>query len=347
MKICSLINRPVKCGSNAVHELLLCQEENISWELIALRQADDIECIPHTDTLNFSFWKLFSPNFWRKAVDVLNEFEVVLVDGIVNFYLVAFLVRLINLKANFYFLVHNEYYPVSNRTSNRLVPSLVFALLYDLVLKSNANNITVSASTQKFLKKRGINSAVVATGAFITSTISPMATELCHIWYVGRLLDIKRIDLLIHALAKIDMPYLLNIVGSGPELKNLESLSNKLRVNAKFLGFKQNPFLEVRKADLFVLPSIIEGRSIALMEALMKGTFVLASDIEANKQFKDYGVQYFESGNVESLLNRLSSTISLGLQVRLGHIDFHRTKIITQLSNHRMRENYIKIFHDQ
>jgi len=59
-----------------------------------------------------------------------------------------------------------------------------------------------------------------------------------YILSVSRLVPLKRIDLLIQAMAKINSNYHAVIVGDGPERKNLESLSEKLGLTSRvnFLG---------------------------------------------------------------------------------------------------------------
>jgi glycosyltransferase involved in cell wall biosynthesis len=76
--------------------------------------------------------------------------------------------------------------------------------------------------------------------------------------FVGRLQARKRLDTLLHALAKLpeNLQPELTIVGNGPDRSALERLSEKIYPEAKFLGAQYGRALqrEFEKADLFVLP---------------------------------------------------------------------------------------------
>lgn len=99
---------------------------------------------------------------------------------------------------------------------------------------------------------------------------------------VGRLCHQKGFDLLIRALALLDRPARLMIVGDGPEpaLRKLRRLAEELGVadRVAFTGYQANPFSIVAKADLFANASRWEGSSNALIEALVCGVPVVATD---------------------------------------------------------------------
>lgn len=114
---------------------------------------------------------------------------------------------------------------------------------------------------------------------------------------VGRLIEKKGFDLLLHALAKqpADMPqFQCTIMGGGEEAASLESLrdSLKLQDRVEFTGAVPNH--EVRErlqaADLFVLPCRIaksgdrDGIPVVLMEAMASGVPVIAGDIPSIRE---------------------------------------------------------------
>ncbi len=99
----------------------------------------------------------------------------------------------------------------------------------------------------------------------------------------GRLVQQKNTGLLIKALAlsrENSKEWGLYILGDGPEEAALKQLAAKLGVHGavKFLGFQENPYSYMARADLFVLPSLWEGFGHVLVEAMASGTPVLATD---------------------------------------------------------------------
>ncbi|PSL01256.1 glycosyltransferase [Cecembia rubra] len=93
-----------------------------------------------------------------------------------------------------------------------------------------------------------------------------------------RLVPVKNLDRLITAFARLRNEFSektieLWIVGDGPLRESLENQSKELGIteNVKFWGFQENvyPFLE--NSDVFVLPSLSEGSSVSLVEAMSVG----------------------------------------------------------------------------
>lgn len=73
-----------------------------------------------------------------------------------------------------------------------------------------------------------------------------------------------------------------DIIGDGSELQNLERLINKCNVNEKVNLIKSIPRNELLKRlsdyDIYLFPSLIEGGSWALMEAMAYGLPVICFD---------------------------------------------------------------------
>jgi glycosyltransferase involved in cell wall biosynthesis len=79
--------------------------------------------------------------------------------------------------------------------------------------------------------------------------------------YVGRLVDVKGVDLLIRAVPgaarKLPFSLALTVAGDGPDRKSLAELARKLDVNAEFIGWLDGPekLKAMQQADLLVVPS--------------------------------------------------------------------------------------------
>jgi L-malate glycosyltransferase len=117
------------------------------------------------------------------------------------------------------------------------------------------------------------------------------------------------------ALAKKDIPNLkVNIIGDGSLKQNLIELSIELKINdcVNFLGkVTQNQVVEVlNQSHVFVTVSLSDGNSLSLIEAMACGTYPIATDILANKQWVEDGVNgsFVKIDDVEGLANCLVNT---------------------------------------
>lgn len=100
---------------------------------------------------------------------------------------------------------------------------------------------------------------------------------------VGRLSREKGVDVLIDAMPGVLRRFpdaQLTILGEGPLEAELKAQAQTLGVqkNVVFLGFQANPWLYLKHANVFVLPSRYEGLPNVLLEALALGTPVVVSD---------------------------------------------------------------------
>lgn len=113
--------------------------------------------------------------------------------------------------------------------------------------------------------------------------------------YTGRLHKMKGLEYLIRAWPSV-LAHLpdarLWLVGDGPQRAELTNLVGELGLWG--LVYIAGPFDDVEEflqaADLFVLPSLEEGMSLALLEAMASGLPVIASAIAANEALVQDGM---------------------------------------------------------
>ncbi len=102
---------------------------------------------------------------------------------------------------------------------------------------------------------------------------------------VGRLREQKNFPLLLRAFARVvkEKPVRLIIVGGGREEVRLRVLVRELGLenSVSLVGYVDNPHAYMGKADLFVATSLWEGLPNAVIEALVCGMPVVASDCDS------------------------------------------------------------------
>jgi glycosyltransferase involved in cell wall biosynthesis len=100
--------------------------------------------------------------------------------------------------------------------------------------------------------------------------------------FVGRLHPVKNLPTLLRAIA-LTSDIDLAVVGDGTERSALENLARELGIDGRvqFVGASERVDDYLRAADAFVLPSIAEGMSNALAEAMACGLACVASSSAA------------------------------------------------------------------
>lgn len=112
--------------------------------------------------------------------------------------------------------------------------------------------------------------------------------------YQGRISTEKNVEALLKAWRSIELPAhcRLLIVGDGPLKAALELFYSGLEHGIHWWGFEgnENQRIEIlRSADVFILPSLVEGLSLSLLEAMACGTACLATDAGADGEVLEKG----------------------------------------------------------
>lgn len=127
---------------------------------------------------------------------------------------------------------------------------------------------------------------------------------------VGELNENKNHHVIIEALSLVDNPSIHYLAcGQGEKRSELESLTQKLSLteHVHLVGYREDIMDIYETADLFVFPSIREGLSVSLMEAMVSQVPIICSDIRGNRDLidQDLGGFLFEPTDVEALADNI------------------------------------------
>lgn len=162
----------------------------------------------------------------------------------------------------------------------------------------------------------------------------------------GRVRDVTDLPLMIRASLPLPSPALL-IAGSGPEEKNLKGLARELGIADKvyFMGERTDVPEVLQVMDVFVLPSIAEGISNTILEAMACGLPVVATRVGGNAELVDDGKSgvIFRAGDDTGLAATLFSYMdNRSLLEAHGLSARQRAKDLFSLS--RMVKAYDKLY---
>jgi glycosyltransferase involved in cell wall biosynthesis len=113
--------------------------------------------------------------------------------------------------------------------------------------------------------------------------------------FVGRLIANKGPDVLIRAaelLTREGVTLEVVFVGDGPLRSRLEAGVERRRMGdrVKFIGHSSDVAGWLRRAAVFVRPSLTEGLPLTVLEAMASGVCVVASNVPGNNELIEHGV---------------------------------------------------------
>lgn len=164
---------------------------------------------------------------------------------------------------------------------------LVFKLVYQLTTRV----IAISEAVKErlcALNEVAPGKVVVVYNPVILPSLAPRVSEgqasCLQLLMVCRLEPVKNIHLVLEVLAHIAPrvpPFKLSIVGKGTELASLKKLCAELRLTSQvsFEGFQSEPARFYQHADIFLLPSLSEGLSNSLLEAMTHGLLCIVTRV--------------------------------------------------------------------
>jgi glycosyltransferase involved in cell wall biosynthesis len=156
--------------------------------------------------------------------------------------------------------------------------------------------------------------------------------------FIGRLEPQKDVETLIKAWSELKdrFPHILLIVGEGSAGDYLKGLVKQLKMEERVVFVGRVPPEEIllyhQLADVFVLPSLSEGTSNSLLEAMSCAKAVLATRIGGNCEVIEEGVDglLFSPGDTLELVRMLETLL----------IDEDKRELLGKKAREKMVKNY-------
>ncbi|MBN2070320.1 MAG: glycosyltransferase [Candidatus Krumholzibacteriota bacterium] len=202
------------------------------------------------------------------------------------------------------------------------------------------------ASTLKRIKKKKL----IVINNFVDLDTIPVPEEGDPrlIAYMGRLVSLKRVDDLINALAMVkDKETRLQIIGDGPMRGELESLAERLSISDRidFLGHRNDSLDLLNRSRIMVLPSLTEGISRSIMEAMAMGKIVISTRIPGITELitdgrNGYLVETRDPKAIADVIDRIFGNMAKAVSVSANA----RTVIENDFSAARVVRDYEKLY---
>lgn len=169
---------------------------------------------------------------------------------------------------------------------------------------------------------------------------------------VGRLVPIKDQALLLRAARALEdrgVNVSVALAGEGPELEQLRALATALSLSSRvhFLGSSRSIPDFLNALDVFVLPSVSEGMSNTVLEAMSSGLPVIATRVGGNPELIEDQVSgwLFQSGDISKLVEYLLN-LEKDQQLRQALGAMARARILGSYRLDSMLQRYRNLYQD-
>jgi sugar transferase (PEP-CTERM/EpsH1 system associated) len=169
---------------------------------------------------------------------------------------------------------------------------------------------------------------------------------------VGRLDPVKDHETLLKAFHSVSTSnehrkLVLIVVGTGPLEERLKALSKQLNISAHihFVGQQEEMQSLYQSMDIYVLPSIAEGISNTILEAMASGLPIIASNVGGNLELVEQGRNgfFFSPGSVDALAYLIGQYLHNDFIVR-DHGIQSRQRAIDKFSMYQMAHKYASLY---
>jgi glycosyltransferase involved in cell wall biosynthesis len=168
---------------------------------------------------------------------------------------------------------------------------------------------------------------------------------------VGRLVRVKNVEVFLRAIPQMllqrrDLNFL--VVGDGPERKSLENLTEELGIedHVEFMGHISDMASLWPKIDVYVLCSLHEGLSIALLEAMAHGIPVVATAVGGNTEVIQHDRNGFLVPNKssDSIVRECLRILSLS-EIEMQSLQFAAMKTVRErYSSTACAKRYVQLY---
>jgi glycosyltransferase involved in cell wall biosynthesis len=187
------------------------------------------------------------------------------------------------------------------------------------VTMPNATMVVSQTLRQRYQETHGVNAFYVPNGGLLRERRQPRQILEWglepgkYILFLGRFSPEKNCHLLVEAFEQLDTDVKLVMAGAS---SYCDDYSRELRTHAsdriRMLDWVSGETLDelLTNSMIFVLPSDLEGLSLALLDAMGAGLCVLTSDVPENREVVEGAGYMFKRGSAADLADRLRFLIA-------------------------------------
>lgn len=273
--------------------------------------------------------KKFSLSKLRKLIELAETYDIIVIhhgDPFLRFYYCC--LKKIYPSKKYVMTAHSCLEKQSGYSNYGLVKKFLNEKILKATIKSTDTYIFVSkAGMESYMREFDIiskeRSFVVYNG--VGTEKLERGKQFKHetgqdikLLYVGRLVNVKGVNLLIEAVSELKKRYniRLTVVGDGPEREPLEKQADEFEISdiVSFVGKKTDVMPYLENADIFVYPSVCEEVfGISIVEAMAFGLIPVANRVGGIPEIIQDGVNGFltDEKSADGIVNAIKKAITV------------------------------------
>ncbi|MCW1311247.1 MAG: glycosyltransferase [Candidatus Parvarchaeota archaeon] len=224
-----------------------------------------------------------------------NNYDLVHVHLFPSDLFCAFVSLFIERKVKFIFSEHSIY----NRRRSIRIYKPIDLFVYSRYEKIICVSDLVRDELIKYIPKLCSKTVVIKNAIPIIGELQENRHKVYDVLFVGRLEDVKGVDILIKAIDIIkkenSRDLVVGVVGEGPLKEEYKKLVKELNLedNFRFLGVRRDIDGLMKISKVFVLPSRWEGLPMVILEAMANGIPIIATNVGGIPEVIEDGVDGF------------------------------------------------------
>jgi glycosyltransferase involved in cell wall biosynthesis len=272
------------------------EQTNEDFDNLKIIRVKSIRKFIHrSDPVEMLSWVFKAKKYFKQNLSNYN-FDVCLANFAIPGGLVAEFIKK-KYKIPFVIISHGQDVPWFFPKQLLFYHSVLYLKLCSLFRNSLRNILlteSMKSSVDKLVGKKKISKNVIIPNGCNTDFFKPeysLRSRDFKIIFVGRLREQKDPMIFLKAVKVLSdrkLPFTATIIGDGPMRNEIENyiLKNQLDNIVKVIGWvdKNKMLQEYQNSSLLVSTSLDEGMSIALLEALSSGLYVIATPASGNRE---------------------------------------------------------------
>ena len=244
----------------------------------------------------------------RKNKYDINNTHFIFPDGIL-----AFAMKIL-FRIPYILTAHGSDVPGYNPDRFKLLHKILFPLWKKVA--SNSEKIIVPSKNLALIIKNiypKLETAIIPNGINLDK-FSSNAMKKKQILIVTRMFERKGVQYFLEAIKDFVFDYGITIVGDGPYLPTLKSMSKKNNLNVNFLGYVDNESDQLKRlyeeSEIFVFTSESENFPIVLLEAMLAGMAIITTNDNGCAEVVGDSAILVNSKNAEAIRKSLIHLIN-------------------------------------